>query len=122
MQEVAILGVGQVPVREHWETAIRQLAVEAGRAAMADAGVDAIDALYVGNMTSGELNQQRHLGALVADFLGQWGTEAVKLEAACGSAGSAMRQGIIAVASGTNLPPMTMRVRPASSRKISRNS
>jgi acetyl-CoA C-acetyltransferase len=37
---------------------------------------------------------------LVADFLGQWGVEAVKLEAACGSAGSAMRQGILAVASG----------------------
>jgi acetyl-CoA C-acetyltransferase len=38
---------------------------------------------------------------LVADYLGQWGVEAVKLEAACGSAGSAMRQGIVAVASGS---------------------
>ena len=38
--------------------------------------------------------------AMVADHLGQWGVEAVKLEAACGSAGSAMRQGIMAVASG----------------------
>ncbi len=51
-------------------------------------------------MTSGDLNKQRHLGALVADHLGQRGVEAVKLEAACGSAGSAMRQGILAVASG----------------------
>jgi acetyl-CoA C-acetyltransferase len=67
---------------------------------MADAGIDRVDAIYVGNMTSGSLNQQRQLGALVADYLGQWGVEAVKLEAACGSAGSAMRQGIIAVASG----------------------
>ncbi|MBE2201228.1 MAG: thiolase domain-containing protein [Anaerolinea sp.] len=100
MREVAILGVGQVPVREHWDLSIRQLAVAAGRAAMADAGVTQVDALYVSNMTSGELNQQRHLGALVADHLGLWGTEAVKLEAACGSAGSAMRQGIIAIASG----------------------
>jgi acetyl-CoA C-acetyltransferase len=40
------------------------------------------------------------LGALVADYLGLWGVEAVRLEAACGSAGSAMRQSIIAVASG----------------------
>lgn len=100
MREVAILGVGQVPVREHWDLSIRQLAVAAGRAAMADAGVTQVDALYVSNMTSGELNQQRHLGALVADHLGLWGKEAVKLEAACGSAGSAMRQGIIAIASG----------------------
>jgi acetyl-CoA C-acetyltransferase len=67
---------------------------------MEDAGVERVDAIYVGNMTSGELSQQRHLGALVADFLGQWGVEAVKMEAACGSAASAMRMGILAVTSG----------------------
>ncbi len=100
MRQVAILGVGQTPVREHWDEAIRDLAVAAGRAAMDDAGVERADAIYVGNMTGGTLNQQRQLGAVVADFLGQWGSEAVKMEAACGSAGSAMRQGVIAVASG----------------------
>ena len=100
MRQVAILGVGQTPVREHWEIAIRDLAVAAGRAAMEDAGVERVDAIYVGNMTGGSLNQQRQLGALVADFLGQWGVEAVRMEAACGSAGSTMRQGIMAVASG----------------------
>jgi acetyl-CoA C-acetyltransferase len=100
MRQVAILGVGQLPVREHWDQSIRALAVDAGRAAMEDAGVEAVDAIYVGNMTSGTINQQRQLGALVADFLGQWGVEAVRLEAACGSAGSAMRQSIMAVASG----------------------
>ncbi len=100
MREVAILGVGRVPVHEHWERSIRELAVEAGRAAMLDAGLNQIDALYVSNMTSDSLNQQRHLGALVADHLGLWGIEAVKLEAACGSAGSAMRQAIMAIASG----------------------
>jgi acetyl-CoA C-acetyltransferase len=100
MRQVAILGVGLTPVREHWELSLRELAIKAGRAAMEDAGLEKVDAIYVGNMTSGSLNQQRHLGALVADFLGQWHTEAVKLEAACGSAGSTMRQGIIAVASG----------------------
>lgn len=67
---------------------------------MEDADVARVDGIFVGNMTSGRLNQQRHLGALVADFLGQWGVEAVKLEAACGSAGSAMRQGLLGVASG----------------------
>jgi acetyl-CoA C-acetyltransferase len=100
MRQVAILGVGQTAVREHWEEAIRDLAVAAGRAAMEDAGVAHVDAIYVGNMTGGTLNQQRQLGAVVADFLGQWGVEAVKMEAACGSAGSAMRQGVMAVASG----------------------
>ncbi|MDX1616830.1 MAG: thiolase domain-containing protein [Candidatus Promineifilaceae bacterium] len=100
MREVAILGVGQTPVREHWDLAVRDLAVQAGRLAMEDAGLERVEAIYVGNMTSGSLNQQRHLGALVADYLGQWGVEAVRMEAACGSAGSAMRQGIVAVASG----------------------
>ncbi len=67
---------------------------------MDDAGMDSVDALYVSNMTSGSLNKQRQLGTLVADHLGLDGVEAVKLEAACGSAGSAMRQGIMAIASG----------------------
>lgn len=100
MRQVAILGVGQTAVREHWDQAIRHLAVNAGRAALTDAGVDRPDAIYVGNMTSDRLNKQRQLGAMVADYMGLWGVEAVKLEAACGSAGSAMRQGLLAVASG----------------------
>jgi len=100
MREVAILGVGQTPVREHWDISLRALAVEAGRAALADAGIDQVDAIYVSNMNSDRLVGQRHLGPLVADYLGQRGVEAVKLEAACGSAGSAMRQGMLAVASG----------------------
>jgi len=100
MREVAILGVGQTPVREHWDVSLRALAVEAGRAALADAEVTQVDSIYVSNMNSDRLTGQRHLGPLVADYLGLRGVEAVKLEAACGSAGSAMRQGIMAIASG----------------------
>jgi len=54
----------------------------------------------VGNMLSGELSGQEHLGALVADFAGLRGTEAVKIEAACGSGAAALRVGYIAVAGG----------------------
>jgi acetyl-CoA C-acetyltransferase len=100
MREVAILGVGQTPVREHWDRTVTQLAVEAGRAALEDAGVGRVDAIYVGNMTGGLLSGQRQLGAMVAERIGQRGVEAVRMEAACGSAGSAMRQGLIGVASG----------------------
>ena len=100
MRQVAILGIGQTPIREHWGLSIRDLAVAAGRAAMEDAGVEQVDAIYIGNMTSGSLNRQRQLGTMVADHLGQRGVEAVRMEAACGSAGSAFRQGIAAVASG----------------------
>ena len=55
---------------------------------------------YVGNMLSGALNGQEHLGALIADFVGLRGIEAMKVEAACGSGAAAVRVGAMAVASG----------------------
>ncbi|MDA0242775.1 MAG: thiolase domain-containing protein [Chloroflexi bacterium] len=102
MREVAILGVGQTAVAEHWSLSLRQLAAQAGQAALHDAGLEPaqVEALYVGNMTSGSLNAQQHLGALVASELGLEGAEAMRIEAACGSAGATLRQGILAVGSG----------------------
>lgn len=100
MRDVAILGVGRTPVREHWELSVRDLIAEAGKAALEDSGRNRPDAVFVGNMTAGTLNQQLHLGTVAVDALGLWGVEAMRFEAACGSAGSAMRQGIMAVASG----------------------
>jgi acetyl-CoA C-acetyltransferase len=100
MRDVAIIGVGQIEVGEHWDTSLRHLALRAVQAALADAGVAQADALYVGNMLSGELAGQEHLGALVADFAGLRGIEAIKIEAACGSGAAALRVGYIAVAGG----------------------
>jgi len=100
MRDVAIIGIGQTPVGEHWEKSLRHLAHDAIMAAMRDAGIQTADALYVGNMLSGELNGQEHLGALIADFIGLRGIEALKVEAACGSGAAALRVGIMAVASG----------------------
>ncbi len=98
VRDVSIIGIGQVPVGEHWDRSLRHLAYEAILAAVRDGGIDRIDALYIGNMLSGELNSQEHLGALVADFAGLRGVEAVKVEAACGSGAAALRMGYIAVA------------------------
>ena len=100
MRDVAIVGVGQTKVGEHWDLGLRHLALEAIQAGLADAGVTHIDALYVGNMLSGELAGQEHLGALIADFAGFRGVEAFKVEAACGSGAAALRLGYIAVAGG----------------------
>ncbi|MEN8098409.1 MAG: thiolase domain-containing protein [Chloroflexota bacterium] len=100
MREVYIVGIGQVPVREHWDTSLRHLGAQAVLAAMADAEVEHLDALYVGNMLSGALNQQEHLGALLADFVGYRGIEAMKIEAACASGAAALRVGYSMVASG----------------------
>lgn len=100
MRDVSIIGIGQTPVGEHWDKSLRQLAYQAIAAAMLDANIERVDALYVGNMLSGEISGQSHLGALVADFAGLHGIEAVKVEAACASAAAAFRQAYIGVASG----------------------
>lgn len=100
MRNVSIIGVGQTPVREHWDKSLRELAVEALLAALTDAHREQVDAIYVGNMLSGELAGQEHLGALIADEVGLRGVEALKVEAACGAGGAAVRTGYLAVASG----------------------
>jgi acetyl-CoA C-acetyltransferase len=100
MRDVAILGIGQTPVEEHWDLALRDLMTRAGLAAMQDAGVSKIEAVYVGNMLSGQLAAQENLGALAADWLGQRPAEAYKVEAACASGAAAFRTAYLAVASG----------------------
>ena len=62
MRDVSIIGLGQVPVREHWDRSLRQLGADAARAALRDARVDRVDALIAGNMLCGELTGQRHIG------------------------------------------------------------
>lgn len=100
MRDVSIIGVGQTPVGEHWETSLRDLAFSAAQAAMNDAGTGEIEALYVGNMLADQISHQQHLGALLADYIGLRGIEAVRIEAADASGGAALRQGYLAVASG----------------------
>jgi len=100
MREVAILGIGQTPVSEHWDKSLLVLAGEAVFAALEDAEMKSTQALYVGNMLSGLLDKQTHLGTLIVDWVGMRGHEAFKIEAACGSGAAAFRMGLMAVASG----------------------
>ncbi|MBC7813776.1 MAG: thiolase domain-containing protein [Burkholderiales bacterium] len=105
MPEVAIIGLGQTAVGEHWESSLRTLAAEAVQSALEDAGLDhTLDrnttALYVGNAYGGPISSQSHLGALVADHVGLSGVEAYALEAAEASGAAALRAGYMAVASG----------------------
>jgi acetyl-CoA C-acetyltransferase len=100
MTDVSIIGIGEIKVGEYWDTSIRHLAWYAIEAAMDDAATTDIDALYVGNVLAGHLSQQDHLGALVADFAGLRGIEAVTVEAAEASGGAALRQAVLAVKSG----------------------
>ena len=100
MRQVAILGIGQTVIDEQWDKSLREIAGEAAFAALAEAGLQKTDGLFVGNMLSGSVDGQNQLGAFIADWVGQWNREAVKIEAACGSGGAAFRAGLTAVASG----------------------
>jgi acetyl-CoA C-acetyltransferase len=100
MRQVAILGIGQTKIDEHWELSLREIGGNAALAALHDAGMDKVDALFVGNMLSPLISAQNHLGTFFADWIGLWHQEAVKMEAACGSGAAAFRAGLMAVASG----------------------
>ena len=76
MREVAVIGIGQTKVDEHWDKSLRDLAGDAALAALADSGLHQVDAVYVGNMMSGSANRQQHLGAYIADWIGMRGAEA----------------------------------------------
>lgn len=100
MTEIVIAGIGQTEVGEHWEISLRELAYKAMKAAMDDSGSLKPQALFVGNMLALNLSNQAHLGALLADYAGLTGIEAVSVEAAGASGAAALRQGYIAIASG----------------------
>jgi acetyl-CoA C-acetyltransferase len=100
MSEVVIVGLGQTPVGEHWETSLRSLAVQAIQAARADAGGLAPQALYIGNMLASTISHQANLGSLLADQAGLAGIEGTTVEAAGASGGAALRLGYLAVLSG----------------------
>jgi acetyl-CoA C-acetyltransferase len=85
---------------ELWEKSHRRIWTEAALEAIADAGVDHVDALYVGCMSGGLFMGQEHLGALFADELGMGPIPATRVESACASGGLAFRQAYLAVASG----------------------
>ena len=100
MRKVAILGIGQTKIDEHWDKSLREIGGEAAFAAMQDAGMEKVDALFVGNMLSPLVSAQNQLGTFFADWIGLWHQESVKVEAACASGAAALRAGLMAVAAG----------------------
>ena len=100
MRDVFIVGVGQTPVGEHWDLGMRELGRSAVEDALADARIEAVDALYAGNMLGGAINGQEKVATLLADVAGLLPAEAWKVEAACASGAAAVRAAAMAVASG----------------------
>jgi len=82
----------------------RDLFVEAFNAMRqsVDRGLDPrqIDAIYVGNFNSELFENQGQLAPILADWTGLLPRPATRVEDACASGGVALRQGILAIASG----------------------
>ena len=100
MRKVAILGIGQTKIDEHWDLSLREIGGNAAFAAMQDAGMEKVEALFVGNMLAPLVDGQNQLGTFFSDWIGLWHQESVKVEAACASGAAALRAGLMAVASG----------------------
>lgn len=100
MRDVAVIGVGMTKWGELWEKSLRSIFVETALLALDDAGVDRIDSMYVGSMSSGLFVGQEHLASLLSDYLAKTPVPAARVESACASGGLALKLGFIEVASG----------------------
>lgn len=98
---VYVTGVATTKFGELWGISPRSLAREAVFKALEDSGTteEAIEALFVGNMLSGMLGGQEHLGAFFAEELGCI-VPAFKIEGACASGGLAVHNAVNSILSG----------------------
>ncbi|PIE18010.1 MAG: acetyl-CoA acetyltransferase [Proteobacteria bacterium] len=100
-REVAIVGIGSTPFgRSPWS--LLKLMAEASHEALTDAGVerDRVEALYVANMGAVRNNRIGGLASALADRLGLLPAAADTVENGPASGGSAVKAGVLAVASG----------------------
>jgi acetyl-CoA acetyltransferase len=101
---VALVGAGMSKFGAFPDKNSRDLFVEAFKdmRGSIDKGLDPkeIETIYVGNYSSDLFEGQGHLAPIMADAIGLVPRPAVRVEDACASAGVALRQGVMAVASG----------------------
>ena len=100
MRDVAVIGIGINKWGELWQKSLRDIFVESALKAIDDAGVDHIDSMTVGCMSSGLFVGQEHLSSLLSDYLGAGPIPVTRVESACASGGLAFRTAIMEVASG----------------------
>ncbi len=101
---VAVVGAGMSQFGAFPDKNSRDLFVEAFKELRrsVDKSFDpkTIETLYLGNFSSELFEGQGHLAPIMADAIGIVSAPAVRVEDACASAGVALRQGVMAIASG----------------------
>lgn len=98
---IYVTGAATTKFGELWDTSPRSLARTAVFGALKDAGLEAKDvqALFVGNMLSGMLGGQEHLGAFFSEELELF-VPAFKVEGACASGGLALHNAVNSLLAG----------------------
>ncbi len=103
-RQVAIVGAGLSQFGAFPDRDSRDLFVEAFQDMIAtmDQGIDIedIECAYVGNYSSDLFETQGHTAPILADWLGMTPIPVTRIENACASSGSALREGAMAIASG----------------------
>lgn len=98
---ISVLGVATTKFGELWNISPRELARDVFSRALSGSNIKAeeIDALFVGNMLSGNLGNQANLGSLYAEELGVF-VPAFRIEGACASGGLALHNAINSILAG----------------------
>src|SRR5512136_655248 len=102
MRDVAIIGVGMIQFGRRDEDTLMDMLAYASLKALDDAGLGdgTVDAVYVGNMGAGMLQHQSSVASSLVDRLSLLPAAADAVENGPASGGSAVKNGLLAVASG----------------------
>src|SRR3990172_11607254 len=104
MRDVAIIGVGMIPFGRRDEDSLMDMLAYASLKALDDAGLGEaerpVDAVYVGNMGGGIIQHQTAIASSLVDRLSLLPAAAETVENGPASGGSAVKNGLLAVASG----------------------
>ncbi len=101
---VALVGAGMSKFGAFRDKSSRDLFVEAFQSMRQSVDKDFdpadIETIYIGNFSSDLFESQSHTAPIMADVIGLASRPAMRIEDACASSGVALRQGILAIASG----------------------
>ncbi len=102
MRDVAIIGVGMIPFGRRDEDSLMDMLAYASLKALDDAGLGdkTVNAVYVGNMGAGIIQHQTSIASSLVDRLSLLPAAADVVENGPASGGSAVKNGVLAVASG----------------------
>lgn len=102
MRDVAIIGVGMIPFGRRDEDSLLDLLAYSSLKALDDAGMGdkGVDAVYVANMGAGILQHQTSVASALVDRLSLLPAAADAVENGPASGASAIKNGLLAVASG----------------------